>query len=90
MPRNPIQTWIGFTLLAVVMQSLRTAGQKQLAANLTAQSTTLVRYLFGLPYGLAAGLWFALASLWIREASLSLPVSRALSAAMVLVYMVSL
>jgi drug/metabolite transporter (DMT)-like permease len=60
LPRNPIQTWIGFTLLAVVMQSLRTAGQKQLAANLTAQSTTLVRYLFGLPYGLAAGLGFAL------------------------------
>jgi drug/metabolite transporter (DMT)-like permease len=194
--------WIGFTLLAVVMQSFRTAGQKQLAGKLTAQATTLVRYLFGLPfalgyflwlrqaagipdfgltqtfyvsgvlaglaqitatvclvkvltkqnfavgtalakteailtaaigsvffsatlsivgwmavivgvigafvasnwkvtwrdlidnkslsYGLAAGLGFALASLWIRDASLSLPVPRTLSAAAVLVYMVSL
>jgi len=197
-----METWIGFTLLAVVMQSLRTAGQKQLAGKLSAQSTTLVRYLFGLPFalgyfvwlkqetgiavleltetfyvsgilaglsqiiatvclvkaltlknfavgtalakteailtaaigsvfftatlstmgwvsvvvgvvgafvasnwkmtrqdlidnkslpfGLAAGLGFALASLWIREASLSLMVPRTLSAAAVLVYMVSL
>ncbi len=197
-----MDAWISFTLLAVVMQSLRTAGQKQLAGQLTAQSTTLVRYLFGLPfvlayflwlkqdteisdleltqtfyvsgilagfaqiaatvclvkaltlknfavgtalakteailtaaigsvffsaslsalgwvsvvigvlgafvasnwkvtwrdlvdnksliYGLAAGLGFALASLWIREASLSLPVARTLSAAAVLIYMVSL
>ena len=52
-----MDTWISFTLLAVVMQSLRTAGQKQLAGQLTAQSTTLVRYLFGLPFALTYFLW---------------------------------
>lgn len=45
-----METWISFTLLAVVMQSVRTAGQKQLASQLSAQATTLVRYLFGLPF----------------------------------------
>lgn len=44
-----------FTLLAVVMQSLRTAAQKQIARSLSASATTLVRYLFGLPFALA---WF--------------------------------
>jgi drug/metabolite transporter (DMT)-like permease len=52
-----METWISFTLLAVVMQSLRTAGQKQLAGKLTAQATTLVRYLFGLPFALVYFLW---------------------------------
>lgn len=64
--------WIGFTLLAAFMQAVRTAGQKQLPRNLTAMSTTLSRYLFGLPvallytasaYGLAASALFAVASL---------------------------
>ena len=41
-------------------------------------------------YGLGAGLGFALASLWIRQASLSLGVHELLSAAAVLVYMVAL
>lgn len=42
-------SWIGFTLLAAFMQAVRTAGQKQLSLSLTAMSTTLSRYLFGLP-----------------------------------------
>lgn len=41
-------------------------------------------------YGLGAGLGFALASLWLRDASLSLELPRLLSAATVLVYMVAL
>jgi uncharacterized membrane protein len=41
-----------FTILAVVMQSVRTAGQKQMAQSLTAEATTLVRFLFGLPFAL--------------------------------------
>ena len=41
-------------------------------------------------YGLGAGLGFALASLWIREASLSLQVSLIYSASVVLCYMVAL
>ena len=197
-----MSTWIVFTLLAVVMQSVRTAGQKQMAQSLSAEATTLVRFLFGLPfamlyffllwrlqpsqelllhtgyfvpaslaalsqiiatlclvkaltlrnfavgtalakteaimtallgsvffsaslsalgyvsvvvgvlgvlvasnwraswqdllgnpsikYGLGAGLGFALASLWIRQASLSLGIAETLSAAAVLVYMVAL
>lgn len=45
-----MQIWILFTLLAVVMQSLRTAGQKQIANRLSIEATTLVRFLFGLPF----------------------------------------
>lgn len=41
-------------------------------------------------YGLGAGLGFALASLWIREASLSLGIAPLLSSSMVLLYMVAL
>jgi len=35
------------------MQSVRTAGQKQLTSSLTPMSVTLVRYLFGLPFVIA-------------------------------------
>ncbi len=42
--------WIAFTLLAVVMQSLRTAGQKQIAKKLSVEAVTLVRFAFGLPF----------------------------------------
>lgn len=42
--------WIQFTLLALVMQALRTAAQKQLAGHLSTEATTLTRYLFGLPF----------------------------------------
>ncbi|MBV1883991.1 MAG: DMT family transporter [Pseudomonadales bacterium] len=45
-----METWILFTVLAVVMQSFRTAGQKKIAQSLSAQTTTLVRFLYGLPF----------------------------------------
>ena len=47
-----MSTWMFFTILAVIMQSVRTAGQKQMAQSLTAEATTLVRFLFGLPFAL--------------------------------------
>lgn len=50
-----METWIAFTLLAVVMQSLRTAAQKQIATGISVAATTLVRFLFGLPF---VGLYF--------------------------------
>lgn len=42
--------WIPITLFAVVMQTVRTAGQKHLTVHLDAFSVTLVRFLFGLPF----------------------------------------
>jgi drug/metabolite transporter (DMT)-like permease len=52
-----METWISFTLLAVVMQSVRTAGQKQIARRISPQAATLVRYLFGLPFALLYFYW---------------------------------
>lgn len=43
-------SWIAFSIFAALMQSVRTAGQKQLTSSLTPLSVTLVRYLFGLPF----------------------------------------
>lgn len=60
-----MEIWILFTLLAVVMQSLRTAAQKQIAQSITASAATLVRYLFGLPFALAY--YFALRYLYQDE-----------------------
>ena len=48
-----IETWIVFTLLAVPMQSVRTAGQKKISEKMSIQATTLVRFLFGLPFAIA-------------------------------------
>jgi len=45
--------WIFLTLFAVVMQTVRTAGQKQLSAYMDAVAATLVRFLFGLPFAAA-------------------------------------
>ncbi len=45
--------WIPLTLLAVVMQTARTAGQKRLTEQLDPLTVTYVRYLFGLPFVLA-------------------------------------
>lgn len=45
--------WIVFSIFAAFMQSVRTAGQKQLTSSLTPMSVTLVRYLFGLPFVIA-------------------------------------
>ncbi|MEJ2045654.1 MAG: EamA family transporter [Reinekea sp.] len=44
--------WIGFTLLAALMQSIRTAGQKHIAGELGALATSWARYGFGLPVAL--------------------------------------
>lgn len=52
-----METWISFTLLAVVMQSVRTAGQKQIATQISPQAATLVRYLFGLPFAVLYFSW---------------------------------
>lgn len=52
-----METWISFTLLAVVMQSVRTAGQKQIARQISPLAATLVRYLFGLPFALIYFYW---------------------------------
>ena len=48
-----MELWIVFTFLAVVMQSVRTAGQKQIARHISIAATTLVRFLFGLPFAVA-------------------------------------
>lgn len=45
-----IPAWIAFSLFAAFMQSIRTAGQKQLSHSLSPMSVTLIRYLFGLPF----------------------------------------
>lgn len=44
--------WIVFTLLAASMQAVRTAGQKALSGELSAMTTTFVRYAYGLPFAL--------------------------------------
>jgi len=45
--------WIVFTVMAALMQAVRTAGQKQLANSVSAMSSTLIRYVFGLPFAVA-------------------------------------
>ncbi len=52
-----MEVWISFTLLAAFMQSIRTAGQKRIANYISPMATTLVRYLFGLPFALLY-LWY--------------------------------
>lgn len=47
-----IESWVLWTLLAAGMQSIRTAGQKYLAGNITPLAATMVRYLFGLPFAI--------------------------------------
>ncbi|AQA20240.1 hypothetical protein BST95_09850 [Halioglobus japonicus] len=47
-----MDVWVGFTLLAAVMQTVRTAGQKRMAGSLTPMAATTARYLFGLPFAL--------------------------------------
>lgn len=58
-----METWIIFTLLAVIMQSFRTAAQKQITQKISVQSATLVRFLFGIKF---AALYFFLA-VWIFQ-----------------------
>ena len=45
-----VEIWIYFTLLAALMQAIRTAGQKQLTQHLNAMATTGVRYIYALPF----------------------------------------
>jgi len=53
--------WIPITLFAVVMQTVRTAGQKHLTAHLDPIAVTLVRFLFGLPF---AAVYLACVAAW--------------------------
>ncbi|MBQ0731459.1 MAG: hypothetical protein KBT75_12205, partial [Oleispira antarctica] len=44
--------WVFFTIMAVVMQSVRSAAQKNLSNSLSSLSVTYTRYIYGLPIGL--------------------------------------
>lgn len=48
-----VNSWVFWTLLAATMQAVRTAGQKQLSMSVSPLGTTMVRYLFGLPFAIA-------------------------------------
>lgn len=52
-------TWIFFTLFAALMQSVRTAGQKQMTGNLSALTVSWSRYGFGFPVALVYLLWLS-------------------------------
>ena len=52
-----LESWIFWSLLAAVMQSVRTAGQKYLTGHISVVGATLVRYLFGLPFAIAYLYW---------------------------------
>ena len=58
-----MDVWVSFTLLAAVMQSLRTAGQKKIAEKISIQAATLVRFLFGIKFVLAYFLFID----WVYE-----------------------
>ena len=44
--------WVFFTIMAVIMQSVRSAAQKNLSNSLSSLSVTYTRYIYGLPIGL--------------------------------------
>lgn len=44
--------WVIFTIMAVIMQSVRSAAQKNLSNTLSPLSVTYTRYFYGLPIGL--------------------------------------
>lgn len=52
-----LESWVFWSLLAAVMQSVRTAGQKYLSADISPLGATLVRYLFAVPFILAYIAW---------------------------------
>jgi len=52
-----LESWVFWALLAAVMQSVRTAGQKYLTGHISVYGATLVRYLFGLPFAIAYLSW---------------------------------
>jgi len=45
-----MSAWIAFTVLAALMQAVRTAGQKQLTSSVSPMGATLIRYVFGFPF----------------------------------------
>lgn len=59
--------WIALSLFAVVMQTLRTAAQKQITRHLDAVGATMVRFVFGLPFAVA------FLSIVMVQSNLSLP-----------------
>lgn len=63
-----MELWIYFTLLAAMMQAVRTAGQKQLTQHLNSMATTGVRYIYALP--------FAWLYLWWMSTYRQLPLPR--------------
>ena len=58
-----MEPWILFTLFAAVMQSVRTAGQKQIIERISIQAATLVRFLFGIKF---AAIYF-ICVIWIYK-----------------------
>jgi drug/metabolite transporter (DMT)-like permease len=44
--------WVPITVSAAFVQNIRSAGQKHLAGELNTMSVTMVRFMFGLPFGL--------------------------------------
>ena len=50
-------TWIALTILAALMQAVRTAGQKRLAESLDVAVVSWVRFLFGLPFAIIFFIW---------------------------------
>ena len=50
-------TWVALTVLAAMMQSVRTAGQKRLAESLDVVIVSWVRFLFGLPFAVLFFIW---------------------------------
>lgn len=60
-------TWVLFTLLAAVMQSVRTAAQKHLSSSMTAMAATYVRYLYGLPWVLVYVIWLGGDTAHVRD-----------------------
>ncbi|MBT4493428.1 MAG: DMT family transporter [Gammaproteobacteria bacterium] len=52
-----LESWVFWSLLAALMQSVRTAGQKYLAEDVSPLAATLVRYLFAVPFVVVYILW---------------------------------
>jgi drug/metabolite transporter (DMT)-like permease len=50
-------SWIGFTLMAALMQAVRVAAQKHLAQTMPVLGVTLVRYLYAVPVVSAYLIW---------------------------------
>lgn len=51
-----VEAWVPITIAAVILQTVRTALQKQLKSDLKTSGVTFIRFAFGLPL---AGLYFA-------------------------------